>query len=87
MDITYDDYRGWWNDSIHYCPNGHKTRYQILSGGEEWWCEVCEVRNYYPREGRPESPAKMLSEGRIDEFRAHMEIELEKERQNELLVG
>lgn len=78
--IEYDDYKGWWDESIHYCPDGHETVYQTLSGGEEWWCEICEVRNYYPKEGRPESPAKMLAEGRIEEFRALMNAELEKRK-------
>ena len=79
--IEYDDYAGWFSDGgTHYCPSGHKTVYQLFSGGKEWWCGECGYSGIYPEVGRPESPAKMLADGRIDEFKAAMKIELEKRK-------
>jgi len=71
---------GYWLDNVHYCPTGHETVYQLFSGGAEFWCHECDYGGLYPKEGRPDSPSKMLADGRIDEFRAHMNAELEKRK-------
>ena len=71
---------GYWQDDIHYCPDGHETVYQLFSGGREWWCNECDYSAFYPEKNRPESPAKMLADGRIDEFRKVINEELEKRK-------
>ena len=77
-----NDINGYWKNDIHYCYKGHETVYQLMSGGKEFYCEECDYNGFYPN-GGPDSPRKLLAEGKFDEFRARMLEELERRKRNE----
>lgn len=45
----------------HLCPFcGNTTRYQILSGGQEWWCESCGTQGAYEPADVDDLPPRVL---------------------------
>ena len=57
------DMSGYYDESgQHICEwCGNPTRYQILSGGEDFWCPTCKQNGPYPKgEGGPR--ARMFTE-------------------------
>ena len=60
------------------CPScGEETRYQILSGGQEYWCPGCGRTGSYPGEGEnlPRATLLRTPEGRVA-LQAQMDQEL-----------
>lgn len=76
------EYNGYYDDEdgTHRCPKGHKTVYQLFSGGNEFYCEECDYNGIYPP-GEPRIRAHLLRtpEG-IEQFRKEMNEELERRR-------
>lgn len=73
---------GYFKDNVHYCTNGHKSKYQIFSGGREFYCPTCGDNGSYPKIEKPLIRAHLLQFGDegIKQFRKEMNEELEKRK-------
>jgi hypothetical protein len=68
-------------DGKHVCRCGVLTRYQILSGGREFFCEACGTNGIYP-EGDGGPRARLLDQGPdgIALLRAQMDQEIARRK-------
>lgn len=69
------------SDGAHVCDCGELTRYRLLSGGREWYCEHCGADGIYP-EGEGGPLARLLDQGPdgIALLRAKMDQEMARRK-------
>lgn len=63
----------------YLCPEcGGETKYQMFSGGREWYCPACGTDGAYPAEGDGLPRATLLRNGDagLTALRAQMDQEL-----------
>lgn len=77
------DWMGFYGEEgTHFCPCGEPSRYQMFSGGTEWWCESCGAEGTYP-EGEGGPRARLLAQGPdgVALLRAQMDQELARRKE------
>lgn len=68
---------GYWDkEGKHRCEKNHLTKYQIMSGGQEYYCPICEMQGFYPKTEKPMIRAQLLA---TEKGRKQLKKELKKE--------
>jgi len=68
------------DDGFHRCYKGHKTVYQLFSGGREFYCEKCDYVGFYPPgEVRIRAHLLQTPEG-VEIFKKEMREELDRRK-------
>ena len=75
------DYNGYFDeDGLHRCHKGHKTVYQLFSGGTEFYCKECDDIGTYPDDQVRIRAQLIKSEEGRKQLRLEIAEEIERRR-------